>query len=49
MNKIIEPVFEKGYPCYEAVNREEAQEHYWEYIMRRMKELREEREKEAEK
>lgn len=49
MNKKIEPVFEKGYPCYEAVNREEAQEPYWDYILRRMKELREEREKDSDK
>ena len=30
-----EPVFEKGYPSYEAVNRRES---YWDYMGRRMRE-----------
>jgi len=34
------PVFEKGYPCWEAVN----QERYHNFILRKEKELREENE-----
>lgn len=33
-----EPVYEKGYPSFEAVNREEPQERYHEYMKRRMRE-----------
>ena len=33
-----EPVHEKGYPSFEAVNREEPQERYHEYMKRRMRE-----------
>lgn len=33
-----EPVYEKGYPSYEAVNRTEPQERYHDYIGRMYKE-----------
>ena len=41
---MIAPVYEKGYPCYEAVNRGEPQERYHDYVRRKEKEMRELRE-----
>lgn len=38
-NNVPSPVFEKGYPSYEAVNKDQPiQERYHEYILRKTKE-----------
>ena len=38
---MIAPVFEKGYPSYEAVNGDQPQERYDDYILRKHREERE--------
>lgn len=43
-----EPVYEKGYPSYEAVNRDtEPREGYWDYMLRRTREENEKLDQES--
>ena len=39
----VAPVFEKGYPSFEAVNRNTGQERYHNYILRKLQELKDDK------
>jgi hypothetical protein len=40
----VAPVFEKGYPSFEAVNNINNQERYHNYILRKLQELKDDKE-----